>query len=416
MLWRYRQPKQINKQQLLASTLVAYASQTGTAKALAIKQQQILGGSKVVALMALSDLRPAQLIKFQKVVFVVSTYGDGEPPDNGRCFYQDLQALTKPKRVKSLGDNNIHSTMLSGVNYEVLALGDSRYPKFCQFADDLNSELTKLGAKLSSPVQKQDQFQPASTKQDVQLWQLNARVKLTNEQDTGLFHLRLSSKQKDLQWQAGDVVAIYPYNDLTAHPRRYSVASVPNDGEMSLIVRKHQDDTGTSGFCSDWLTSKLTVDDPIILQVEQNKLCHINDSQVPLLLIGAGSGLAGIRGHLAERSHQINPGDTWLIYGERQADSTQPLYEEFKHWQQTGVLTQLDCAFSRDPANPSYVQDVLTDKWQQIAHFISENAYIYVCGRHNGMGSAVDSLLRSTLGADGYQKLLAQGRYLRDLY
>ena len=372
VLWRYRQPQPVNGQ-LSVSILIAYASQTGLARTLALQQQQALGGPKIASLMALSELIPTQLAQFQKVVFVVSTYGDGEPPDNGRRFYRDLLALNKTTSVNRGGKHNANNGIFSNVNYEVLALGDSRYPKFCQFAEDLNHELTKLGAKLNTPIHKQDQCQPEPTQHTVQLWQLKARVNLTNEIDTGLFHLRLSSKQKGVQWQAGDLVAIYPYNDLKALPRRYSVASVPDDGEMSLIVRQHQNDNGTSGFCSDWLTSKLALTDSVMLQLEQNALCHINNNQLPLLLIGAGSGLAGIRGHLAQRTHRVNSGETWLIYGEREVDSAQTLYQEFKHWQQTGILTQLDCAFSRDPVTPCYVQDVMRDKWLQIADFLGEN-------------------------------------------
>ena len=75
--------------------IVAYASQTGTAKQLAEYQAELLESDRPVKVIALNDLAIDTLRKANDALFVVSTYGDGEPPDNGRRFYRALQQHNK---------------------------------------------------------------------------------------------------------------------------------------------------------------------------------------------------------------------------------------------------------------------------------------------------------------------------------
>ncbi|RUO63940.1 sulfite reductase (NADPH) flavoprotein alpha-component [Pseudidiomarina planktonica] len=404
--WKHRSPRVANDR-LQLPVLVAYASQTGSARALAVQQQQALGGPEHASLMALSELVPKQLAQVKKAVFVVSTYGDGEPPDNGRRFYHDLRALSQSSSKE----------LFSSLDYEVVALGDRSYPKFCQFGDDLYQQLASLGAKAIAPLTKLDQSQSAqSLNQPEQIWRLTYRERLNTQADAGLFHLRLNTQQGMPKWRAGDLVAIHPNNDSSAAPRRYSIASASVDGEISLIVRQHITERGELGLCSGWLTQQVALDSGINLQIIENSSCHIDDRAAPLLLIGAGSGLAGIRGHLAERAQHTKAGPAWLIYGERAPDAGQSLHTELALWQQRGVLNTLDCAFSRDTDKPAYVQDIVREQATKIADFIGTGGHVYVCGRYEGMGTAVDAILREVLGAQTYQQLMEQGRYHRDLY
>lgn len=400
--------------------LVAYASQSGAARALAMQQQLALGGPGEASVRALSELHPRQLTQVEKAVFVVSTYGDGEPPDNGRRFYRELQALTK-NRGADPGQN-----LLSSLTYNVLALGDSSYPKFCQFGADLYTTLAKLGARAGAPLQTLDQKQLADVAANTaQSWQLLVRQRLNSQTQPGLFLLRFTSTQPLPHWRAGDVVAISPENNPEIAPRRYSIASVSHDNEMQLIVRHHINEQGQPGLCSDWLIRRLMLGGIVNMQLLANPSCHIDDGQAPLLLIGAGSGLAGIRGHLAERVHLAKqaqqallppPGPIWLIYGERTADLNPLLKVELAGWQQAGILYRLDYAFSQAPDNPCYVQDIVQKKASQITRFIGTSGHIYVCGRYDGMGSEVDARLRQALGTTTYDHLVEQGCYHRDLY
>ena len=405
--WRHR-PVQSTASSL-PPVLVAYASQTGTARAHALRQQQLMGGAQQAAVLSLAELAPKQLAEVQQAVFVVSTYGDGEPPDNGRRFYRELQSL------------NAGHGGLATLNYTVVALGDSSYPKFCKFGDDLHEQLARIGAKPSSPVQKLDQnHRSVAIENPLHKFRLTARERLNTTSDAGLFHLRLQPTDSTPTWQAGDVVAIAPHNDPLAVPRRYSVASVAPE-ELSLVVRQHIDEQDRLGVCSGWLTHTAALNDEINLQVIANPSCHIPDHQPPLLLIGAGSGLAGLRGHLAERAQQPAAGAAWLIYGERSADPSQPLFKELEHWQHAGVVTRFNYACSRvssqaEQVQTAYVQHVVEENAAEINQFVGKAGHIYVCGRYEGMGTAVDAGLRAALGANGYQKLVDEGRYHRDLY
>lgn len=409
VVWRHRKPGAAAT--ALQPVLVAYASQTGSARALALQQQQALGGPAQASILPLSELVPRQLSQVQKAVFVVSTYGDGEPPDNGRRFYRELQNLTADTAADGA------SGVLSSLAYEVVALGDSSYPKFCQFGVDLFSQLARLGAKATAPLQTRDQQQTAAEGSVIwQSWQLVSRQRLNAGPEPGLYLLRFNTAQPLPNWRAGDLVAIKPYNNDQATARRYSVASVPADNELQLVVRQQVNEQGEPGLCSGWLTDSAGLGQRIKMQLVQNPACHIAEYQAPLLLIGAGSGLAGIRGHLAERAQQLQAGPAWLIFGERTATLNQPLQAELTRWQHAGVLQQLDCALSRDPDNPRYVQDIVAARAEQVNRFIGKGGHVYVCGRYQGMGLAVDVSLRTALGNAAYQQMLAQGRYHRDLY
>lgn len=401
--WVNRPPRQQQCNQLLPQ-IVAYASQTGTARGIALEQQQLLGGPLTTQLVALSELTPGLLSQVKKALFVVSTHGDGEPPDNGRRFYRDLLGLC-PSRLS-----------LSSLEYEVLAIGDASYPQFCQFGVDLYQQLARVGATAIKPLQK---HQPHILKSAIAVrksWTLVAREQLTADQTGGLFHLRLKANGVLTPWRAGDLVSILPHNDQDQLPRRYSVASVPDDQQLSLIVRQQVNPDGSLGLCSGWLTDIARLGDEIILEHIDNPCCQIEHVTAPLLLIGAGSGLAGIRGHLAQRRTSPESAPVWLMFGERFDDPHQQLHEELLSWQRSGVVKLIHCAYSRSTDSPAYVQEMINQNSQQIANFIGCNGHVYVCGHYQGMGTAVDLALANALGLHAYRDLQRQNRYHRDLY
>jgi sulfite reductase (NADPH) flavoprotein alpha-component len=132
-------------------------------------------------------------------------------------------------------------------------------------------------------------------------------------------------------------------------------------------------------------------------------------------LIGNGSGIAGLRGHLKARQ-QANSKGVWLIFGERNEQYDYLYRREIESWRGTGMVERLDLAFSRDQSERLYVQHVITARAETVREWMGRNAVILVCGSLEGMAPGVDSALRQVLGEPEVQRLAAEGRYRRDVY
>ncbi|MFM5534259.1 assimilatory sulfite reductase (NADPH) flavoprotein subunit [Aeromonas veronii] len=116
------------------SLTILYGSQTGNAKgvASAIKAQAEARGLPVT-LASMADYKPKQLKKESHLLVVVSTYGEGEPPESAVDLFEQLK---KGKLGK-----------LAGLKFAVLGLGDSSYEFFCQTGKDFDNFLATAGAE-----------------------------------------------------------------------------------------------------------------------------------------------------------------------------------------------------------------------------------------------------------------------------
>jgi sulfite reductase (NADPH) flavoprotein alpha-component len=203
---------------------------------------------------------------------------------------------------------------------------------------------------------------------------------------------------------------------IAAHEvqRDYSIASIPEERALHLLVRMRRADDGTSGRGSQWLGQTLSIGSIVLLHIRSNPGFHLLDTPCPALFIGNGTGIAGLRALLKQR-HARGHMKNWLVYGERQAAVDQHFGDELKMWLEQGKLERLDLAFSRD-SEPRYVADVLRQDASHVERWISQGACIYVCGTRNGMANDVDHALQDILSPHQYEQLKATGRYRRDVY
>ncbi|GGF62096.1 oxidoreductase [Azorhizobium oxalatiphilum] len=459
-----------------APVLVAFASQSGTAERLAWQSAGALKAAGLpVEVKALGALGPDALTATRRALFVVSTFGEGEAPDAARAFARRTMAGTAALGqldygVLALGERSYDRFCGFGRDLDAWLRTHGATPLFDRVEVDgedpsaLRHWQAQLGA-ISGATTQPDWVPPAYGR-----WRLTMR-QLLNAGSQGLpsFHLALEPMDAaDLAWIPGDIAEIGPHNapaaveaflSATGHTgqtqvatdtgirslrdvlaerllpapaevagrtpddlartlpplphREYSIASIPEDGRLELLVRQTRTDTGF-GLGSGWLTSHAPKGGEIALRVRRNSAFHPPAGDQPLILIGNGTGLAGLRAHLKARiraGHDRN----WLIFGERNAAHDFYFRDEIAGWTASGGLEQLDLAFSRD-GGTRYVQDVLAAGADSLKDWVANGAAIYVCGSLAGMAPAVHDVLVRTLGADLLEQMAEDGRYRRDVY
>lgn len=197
--------------------------------------------------------------------------------------------------------------------------------------------------------------------------------------------------------------------------REYSIASLPALGRLELLVRQMRHPDGRPGLGSGWLTQHLEQGGRVDVRLRRNGGFHPPPPACPLVLIGNGTGMAGLRAHLQARA-AAGARRNWLLFGERTPDHDFFHGGEIEAWRRQGVIERLDLAFSRAAGWPRYVQDCLSPAANELRAWVDQGAAIYVCGSLQGMAAGVAAELERILGRDRLDELGAQGRYRRDVY
>lgn len=409
-----------------ATTLVVHASQTGSAEALAEEAAVALSAAGLSAQrLSLSDLTPDLLAKAERLFVIAATTGEGDAPDEATGFLRRLMPAPPD---------------LSHLQFGLLALGDRGYGHYCGFGRALDSWLARAGATALFDRVEVDRldpgalahwrhqvaavtgvsFAPGSPASARHSWTLVSRT-LVNAGSAGrpVYHLRLEPVGPLPDWRAGDIAEIeLPASIAGGQPqlRDYSLASVPADGHVDLLIRSTVRPDGSPGLASGWLLRDCNVGDRLSVRLRPHRSFHGPDPACPLILVGNGTGIAGLAGHLSERSHAGQRGPAWLIVGERNEAHDAFLRHRILGWRTTGVLTRVDRAFSRDEGGARYVQDILRAEAEAVRDWIDQGATVMVCGSLKGMAPGVDAALREVLGEDRLLDLREAGRYRRDVY
>jgi len=459
-----------------APILVAHASQTGFAEELATATARLLGEAGArVTLKSLAEVTAADLRSAGRALFVVSTTGEGDAPDTARRFIRDVMGAASPLDglhygVLALGDSSYVRFCAFGRTLDAWLARQGAAPLFDRVEVDdgdpaaLRHWQGQVG-QLAGITDAPDWTRPRYGR-----WRLaDRRVLNPGSPGDAAFHIRLEPLDGAPTWEAGDILEVGPRNapaevaalldrlgldpaapvvaeegqalaqvlswrrlpaDDTAPAttpqalvealpplphREYSIASLPADGGVELLVRAMRRADGRLGLGSGWLTAHAAPGEEIAARVRTNRAFHGPADDRPLILIGNGTGLAGLRAHLKARAaagHHRN----WLVFGERTRANDYFHQDEIEAWAEAGVLQRLDLAFSRDQARKVYVQHRLMQAADTLRTWVAGGAAIHVCGSLEGMSGEVHAALVSVLGSETLERLTDEGRYRRDVY
>ncbi|MGD2198843.1 assimilatory sulfite reductase (NADPH) flavoprotein subunit [Lysinibacillus fusiformis] len=531
---------------------ILYGSQTGNSQGLAEKYASLLKAQNIdVTVSSLGKFKASNLKKITNLLLIVSTHGEGDPPDQAIQFYEFLHSKRAPK--------------LEHLQYSVLALGDSSYEFFCKTGKDLDEQFAKLGATRLVPrtdcdvdyddaaaqwfsaVQQEflkqattisvtstqsDEIQGATTYSRKNpfyaevLENINLNGRGSNKETR---HLELSIEGANFQFEPGDSIGIQPENSeplvdallgvlqfdpatevtvldetvslknalqkkleitvlskpvlekikaYTEHhefsslleepnawkeyakgrdlldvvedfapftwsaqqfvdilrkipSRLYSIASsqLANHDEVHLTISKVSYETNGRqrlGVCSGSV-AELQIGATLPIYVHKNPNFRLPEQkETPIIMIGAGTGIAPYRAFLEEREELGVEGKAWLIFGD-QHFVTDFLYQtDWQRWLASGTLSQMHIAFSRDTDKKVYVQHKLEENAANFYEWLEQGAVIYVCGDEKSMAADVDATIHRIIEQQGQktseqakalvQELKQQKRYQRDVY
>ncbi|WP_287833971.1 sulfite reductase flavoprotein subunit alpha [Acidiphilium sp.] len=212
-------------------------------------------------------------------------------------------------------------------------------------------------------------------------------------------------------------------------PRYYSIASsqkLVGDAAHLAIAKVAYESAGRArlGVASGMVAERLREGDTLPIHIKANPHFRLpEDSSAPIVMIGAGTGIAPYRAFLQEREATGASGRTWLIFGHRRFTHDFLYQLEIQDWLKSGVLNEIDLAFSRDQPEKRYVQHVLWERRAALQAQLAEGATLYLCGDAKAMARDVDATLAHILGGDDAAKgqaaldaLIAAGRYKKDVY
>ena len=454
--------------------LIAYASQTGVAEQLAWRTATSLQEARQpVTVKTVQQLTPEDLQSAQQILFVASTYGTGDAPDLASGFAKkilnsQIDLSHVHFAVLALGSKEYPDSYCSfGHAIAAWLKQNQAHALFDTIeVDNANPEDIQRWNHALAKSSKLD-LQAMHIDKTFDRWTLTQRDLLNpNSLGAPAFNIELQA-QHEAHWQAGDIAEIQPGNSAkriaefmakhqiapqtqveslavsieqalwdkqlntdvepfanmehlleqlhTLASREYSIASIPSQQTLRLVVRQQSDHTGELGLGSGWLTAHTEIGQEIALRIRNNESFHLINDNRPIICIGNGTGIAGLMSLLHARV-RADYTQNWLIFGERQREHDFFYQTTIEAWQSTGMLERLDLAFSRDQAEKVYVHHVLRNQAAELISWFNRGAVIYVCGSIQGMAQDVEHALIEILGENTVEQLRQEGRYRRDVY
>jgi sulfite reductase (NADPH) flavoprotein alpha-component len=210
--------------------------------------------------------------------------------------------------------------------------------------------------------------------------------------------------------------------------RDYSIASSPlvHPDHVHLTVATVSYTAGDrrhGGVASTFLADRAGA---LRVHLRPNNAFRLPDSDVPIIMIGPGTGIAPFRAFLQERQAVGASGRSWLFFGARRRSGDYLYGDELHGFVDSGTLTRLDVAFSRDQDTKVYVQQHMSQNGAQLYAWLQDGAHLYVCGDEKRMAKDVDATLHQIVARHGavdadaahvyVNELIKSHRYVRDVY
>lgn len=545
-------PQAASQADAAPSMTILFATQGGNARTVA---EELSGAANnrglATRLVSAENYRPRDLTRERLLVVVISTQGEGEPPESARELFRYLQGKKPPQ--------------LDSLRYAVFGLGDSSYALFSQAGKELDRLLQALGARaLLNRVDADVDYQvpamdwydkvlahaepvlPAARPRLVSLPSattvlprydrdhpyhaevVDHRPLTTPDAIAEVHHLALAIDPALQGYRPGDALGVWVDNDpaLTAEilrrtgldgsqpvevqgetltladalqshleltqlhptvvsawaghgrdpelmaiaktparlrefasmrqfvdllhdyptaldaaalagllrplqPRLYSIASslsaYDDEAHLTVSTLRYQVGGGERlGAASGHLTRRIEAGDAVRIYLAENPTFRLPDSDdTPVIMIGAGTGIAPYRGFLQEREARGAGGRNWLVFGNRHFHRDFLYQTDWLAHRKAGLLDRISVAFSRDTQDRPYVQDRLREEGAALYRWLDEGAHLYVCGGIE-MEKAVRATLQAVAATHGglgkeqsfefVEDLRAQGRYRKDVY
>lgn len=207
-------------------------------------------------------------------------------------------------------------------------------------------------------------------------------------------------------------------------PRYYSIASSASvtPHHLDLVYKQvvwQQSGRTRAGVASNYL-AQLVEGDQIDVTCLANRAFKLPDNpHIPILMLGAGTGVAPFLGFMAERA--MNETENWLINGNRWQATEDLFANQFAEYQQQGRL-KLNKVFSRDGDALCYVQEVLLAEQAEVIDWLERGAQVYICGSQTRLGQGVEQALKQIFeimnwpADDTWQAWRQSGRLQLDVY
>ena len=386
----------VNTNENEESYLILVGSENGNTNRFSKKLYDILKANKIsVSLDHLNNYKPIKNLK--QLIVVTSTYGLGQPPSNAKKFISKFKKYPIKKPYE----------------FAVLGFGSRNYPDFCQFAIDVNEEISNdKNAKNILPLKLINNQSQSEFENWLKSWgninNIDMSIQIENNLEKDLFKVISKTNAdkdpnsnftlllKSLQlktFQSGDLLAIKPTND--EEERSYSIAKTL-DNEIFLSLRKHE-----NGKCSSYLDG-LKVKDNVRGRIIKNINFRIPDNFERLILISNGTGIAPLLG-MAYENDDCKEID--LIWGAKYSKTLKLFRTIINYLIDEERLTSFEVGYSKDAKYPKkYVQDIIIENKSSLFKNFNEKSFVMICGSIE-MGNDVIKLINDILIEYGKKSL-----------